>query len=51
MERYLIVIGLLINSGYMIINRFVHKFPNWAAIPVMLLGIGLMLTGLILTKW
>ena len=49
MEKYLIIIGLLINSAYMIINRFSYKFPNWAAIPILLLGVVLMLTGLILT--
>ena len=45
MERYLIIIGLLINVAYMLINRFIYKLPDWAAIPVLLLGIGLILTG------
>ena len=47
MGKYLIIIGLLINSSYLIINRFVRKFPNWAAIPVLLLGVVLMITGII----
>lgn len=50
MEHYLIVIGVLINCAYIIINRFVTRIPAPIAIPILLIGIGLILTGAILTQ-
>lgn len=50
MERYLIIIGLLLNSAYIIVNRYIRELPNWVAIPVLLICISLMITGAFLTK-
>lgn len=45
MGNNLIVAGLLLNSALMVINRFVRRLPDWLQIPLLLVGIGLILTG------
>ena len=45
MGNYLLAAGLLLNSALIVINRFVYRLPNWLQIPLLLLGIGLILTG------
>lgn len=50
MGRYMILAGILLNSLLIIINRFVKHLPDWLQIPLLILGIGLMIGGLILTK-
>lgn len=40
-----IVIGLIIDVVYIIINRFVVKIPHKIAIPVLLTGIACLLIG------
>ena len=46
----LLIIGLLINCTYVCVNRFWKRLPNYIAIPILLLGIALMLTGSFLSK-
>lgn len=48
MGKYLIMVGLLINMAYILINRFVKTLPDWIAIPGLLIGIALMIAGLFL---
>jgi len=43
--HYLLIAGILLNSALIVINRFVYRLPNWLQIPLLLLGIGLILTG------
>lgn len=43
--NYLLLIGILINCVYMLVNRFWKRLPNYVAIPILLLGIGMMLAG------
>lgn len=50
MGNYLLAAGLLLNSALIVINRFVYHLPNWLEIPLLLLGIGLILTGGILMR-
>lgn len=50
MERYLIAIGMLLNSVLIVINRFVKELPDWIAIPAYLVGIVLIIAGAYLTK-
>ena len=50
MEKYLLIAGILLNSALIVINRFVYKLPDWLQIPLLLLGIGLMIAGLVMTR-
>lgn len=45
MGNYLLAAGLLLNSALIVINRFVKHLPDWVHIPLLILGIGLILTG------
>lgn len=38
--------GLIIEAIYLVGNRFFVHFPDWAAYPMMIVSIGLILTGL-----
>lgn len=49
MERYLIPIGLILNSLLMIVNRW-KRLPDWLYLPGLLLGIGLIIAGAFLTR-
>ena len=46
--NYFLVAGILLNSVLIVVNRFVKRLPNCVQIPLLLLGIGLMITGLII---
>ena len=48
MEPYLIILGTLLNSLLMILNRFWRKLTDWLYLPWLCLGIALMLIGLVL---
>ena len=50
MEKYLLIAGILLNSALIVINRFIKKLPDYIQIPLLLAGIGLILTGFILMK-
>lgn len=43
-----LVAGILLNTVLIVINRFVYRLPNWLQIPLLLVGIGLMIAGLII---
>ena len=46
--NYFLIAGILLNSALIVINRFVYRLPDWLQFPLLLLGIGLMITGLIM---
>ena len=46
--NYFLIAGILLNSAQIVVNRFVKRLPNWMQIPLLLLGIGLMIVGLIM---
>lgn len=50
MGNYLLAVGLLFNSGLIIVNRFVKHIPDKLYLPGMILGICLIITGAILMK-
>ena len=50
MDNGFLIAGILLNSALIVINRFIKNLPNCVQIPLLLVGIGLMITGLILTK-
>ena len=50
MERYLIAAGLVLNSLVIVVNRFIKEIPDWIAIPLLVIGIALMITGAFLMK-
>lgn len=48
--NYFLIAGILLNSALIVVNRFVKRLPNCVQIPLLLLGIGLIITGLVMTK-
>ena len=45
--NYFLIAGILLNSVLIVFNRFVYRLPNWIQIPLLLMGIGLILAGMI----
>ena len=45
MGNYLLAAGLLLNSSLIVINRFIFRLPNRLQIPLLILGIGMIITG------
>lgn len=43
-----LIAGILLNSVLIVVNRFIYRLPNWVQIPLLLLGIGLILAGMIM---
>lgn len=50
MEQYLIPAGLVLNSLLIVINRFVKHLPDWVYLPGLILGIGLIIAGAVMTR-
>jgi hypothetical protein len=50
MGKYFLNAGILLNTALIIINRFVKRLPDAVQIPLLILGIGLILTGFILLR-
>ena len=42
-----LIAGVLLNSVLIVVNRFIYRMPNRVQIPLLLLGIGLILAGMI----
>lgn len=42
-----VIVGLLINAVYIIVNRFVVTVPNKVAIPILVVGIACMVIGFV----
>ncbi len=47
MDNYFLIVGVLLNTVLIVVNRFIYRLPNRIQIPLLLLGIGLMILGLI----
>ena len=45
--NYLLMSGIALNALLIVVNRFVYRLPNWIQIPLLLVGIGLILAGMI----
>ena len=50
MGKYLILIGICINSFHLIFSRFIWKTPGWLSITVSILGVSLILVGCVWGK-
>ena len=50
MGKYLLIAGILLNSSFIIVNRFFRKLPDRLYLPLLITAILAMLTGLILIK-
>lgn len=50
MDNWLLTAGILLNSALIVVNRFVKRLPNWLQIPLLLVGIGLMIAGMVLIR-
>lgn len=50
MENYFLIAGILLNTILIIVNRFIKQLPNRVQIPLLLVGIGLMIAGILLMK-
>lgn len=48
--NYFLIAGILLNSVLIVVNRFIFRLPNWIQIPLLLVGIGLILAGMILMR-
>lgn len=45
--NHFLIAGILLNSVLIVVNRFIYRLPNRVQIPLLLLGIGLILAGMI----
>ena len=45
-----LIAGILLNTILIIVNRFIKQLPNCVQIPLLLVGIGLMIAGILLMK-
>lgn len=45
--NHFLIAGILLNSVLIVVNRFIYRLPNRIQIPLLLLGIGLILAGMI----
>ena len=50
MGNYFLIAGILLNSALILINRFIYRLPNWLQIPLLLVGIGLILAGMVMMR-
>ena len=41
------IVGLLVNVAFQLVNRFVVKIPSKIAIPILLIGIACLLIGVV----
>ena len=48
MGNYILIVGFLLNSALIVINRFVKHLPDSLQILLLLMGAALMITGLLL---
>lgn len=48
--NYVLIAGILLNTALIVINRFIKRLPDWLQIPLLIAGIGLILTGGILMR-
>lgn len=45
--NWCLIIGVLLNSALIVINRFIYKLPDKVQFPLLILGILLLVVGLV----
>lgn len=45
--NYFLIAGILLNTVLIVANRFVKRLPDGVQIPLLLLGIGLIIAGML----
>ena len=45
--NWCLIVGILLNSVLIVINRFIYKLPSKVQIPLLILGIVLLIIGLV----
>lgn len=45
--NWLLVVGILLNSALIVVNRFIYKLPDKVQFPLLILGIVLLVIGLV----
>ena len=45
--NYFLIAGILLNTVLSVVNRFVKRLPDGVHIPLLLLGIGLIIAGML----
>ena len=48
--NYLLIAGILLNTILIVVNRFIYRLPNRIQIPLLLVGIGLILAGMVMMR-
>lgn len=45
--NWCLIIGVLLNSALIVVNRFIYKLPDKVQFPLLILGIVLLIIGLV----
>ena len=45
--NWCLIIGILLNSALIVVNRFIYKLPDKVQFPLLILGIVLLIIGLV----
>lgn len=45
--NWCLIAGILLNSGLLIVNRFIYKLPDKVQFPLLILGMVLLVIGLV----
>ena len=48
--NYLLIAGIALNALLIVVNRFIYRLPNWIQIPLLLMGIGLIIAGMLMLR-
>lgn len=48
--KYLLIAGILQNSGLIVMDRFFGRLPDWVSLFLRILAVALMITGLLLLQ-
>ena len=48
--NYLLTAGIVLNTLLIVVNRFIYRLPNWIQIPLLLMGIGLIIAGMLMLR-
>ena len=45
--NWFLIIGILLNSALIVVNRFIYKLPNKVQFPLLILGTVLLILGIV----
>ncbi len=48
--NYFLLTGIVLNALLIVVNRFLFRLPNWIQIPLLLVGIGLIIAGIVMMR-